>query len=153
MVIAKSRLAVLGLLLAGCGWVLLLFGGQISLAAAALLGRPVPLAIDPGRTDVAQSLILSGFGLAILGTLKSGLATLRLFFEAVLQRSAAARAQPAQPAPQAPVVEAIDPSAVIERGWIRDRPYVRFGDGSVEIETLLGVRRFSSFLDAENFVG
>src|SRR6476646_9117729 len=142
MVMAKSRLTALGLLLAGLGWVLLLFGGQISLAAVSLLGRPVPLAIDPGRTDVAQSLILSGFGLSILGTLKAGLATLRLFFEAVLQRSAAARAQPAQPMPQAPVVEPIDPSAVVERGWIRDRPYVRFADGSVEIETLLGVRRF-----------
>ena len=148
---ASNRLTFLGLLLALCGWVLLLFGGQISVIVNGLLSHPLPLALDPGRTDVAQSLIFSGFGLAILGTLGAGLKTLRLFFEAVLQRSAAARAQPAPPPP--PVVEPIDPHTVIERGWIRDRPYVRFADGSVEIETLLGVRRFATFADAEDFIG
>jgi hypothetical protein len=148
---ASSRLTFLGLLLAVLGWVLLLFGGQISLAVTGLLSRPLPLSIDPGRTDVAQSLIFTGLGLAILGTLRAGLKTLRLFFEAVLQRSAAARAQPAPPPP--PVVEPIDPSTVVERGWIRDRPYARYADGSVEIETLLGVRRFASFTDAEHFIG
>ncbi len=148
---ASSRLTLFGLLLAGLGWVLLLFGGKISLVAAGLMGRVLPLAIDPGRTDVAQSLILTGFGLAILGTLRAGLKTLRLFFEAVLQRSAAARAQPAPPPP--PAVEPVDPTQVVERGWIRNRPYARFADGSVEIETLLGIRRFASFADAEDFVG
>jgi hypothetical protein len=148
---ASSRLTFLGLLLAVLGWVLLLFGGQISLAVTGLMSRPLPLSIDPGRTDVAQSLIFSGLGLAVLGTLRAGLKTLRLFFEAVLQRSAAARAQPAPPPP--PVVEPIDPSTVVERGWIRDRPYARYADGSVEIETLLGVRRFASFADAEHFIG
>jgi hypothetical protein len=147
---ASSKLTSLGLALAALGWVLLLFGGQISHVASGLMGRNFPLALDPGRTDVAQSLIFSGFGFAILGTLRAGLQTLRLFFEAVLQRSAAAKAQPAPPPP---TVEPIDPSLVVERGWIRDRPYARFGDGSVEIETLLGVRRFASFADAEDFVG
>lgn len=147
---ASSRLTSLGLLLAVVGWVLLLFGGQIALLANGFLSRPLPLAVDPGRTDVAESLIFSGFGLAILGTLRSGLKTLRLFFEAVLQRSAAARAQPAQPPP---VVETIDPSTIVERGWIRNRPYARFADGSVEVETLLGVRRFATFADAQDFVG
>jgi hypothetical protein len=146
----SSKLTSLGALLAVLGWALLLFGGQISLVVNGLLSRPLPLAIDPGRTDVAQSLIFSGFGLAILGTLRAGLKTLRLFFEAVLQRAAAARAQPAAPPP---VVEPVDPSAVVERGWIRDRPFARFADGSVEIETLLGVRRFTNFADAEDFVG
>ena len=82
---------------------------------------------------------------------RAGLKTLRLFFEAVLQRSAAARAQPAPPPP--PAVEPVDPTQVVERGWIRNRPYARFADGSVEIETLLGIRRFASFADAEDFVG
>src|SRR5580704_13913948 len=95
----SSRLTPIGLLLAVLGWTLLLFGGQLSLLASNLMGHPVPLAIDPGRTDVAQSLILSGFGLAILGALRAGLETLRQFFEAVLQRSAAARAQPAPMTP------------------------------------------------------
>jgi hypothetical protein len=150
---ASSRLTFFGLFLAAIGWVLLLFGGEIALSLNGLLSRPLPLAIDPGRTDVAESLIFSGFALAILGTLRAGLKTLRLFFEAVLQRSAAARAQPAPPPPPAPVVEAIDPSTIVERGWIRNRPYARFGDGSVEVETLLGVRRFATFADAQDFVG
>jgi hypothetical protein len=144
-----SSLSFIGLVLALIGWALLLFGGQFSLIGSGLMGRPFPLALDPGRTDVAQSLIFSGFALAVVGTLRAGLNTLRLFFEAVLQRSAAAKAQPPPPPP----VEPIDPSRVVERGWIRDRPYARFGDGSIEIETLLGVRRFASFADAEDFVG
>ena len=147
----SSRLTSVGLLLAALGWALLVFGGRLSLIGAGLMGRPFPLALDPGRTDVAQSLIFSGFALAILGLLRAGLNTLRLFFEAVLQRSAAAKAQPAPPPP--PEVEPIDPSLVVERGWIRDRPYARFGDGSVEVETLLGVRRFASFADAQDFIG
>jgi hypothetical protein len=150
---ASSRLTSLGLLLAAVGWVLLFFGGQISLLVNGFLSRPLPLAVDPGRTDVAESLIFSGFGLAILGTLRAGLKTLRLFFEAVLQRSASARAQPAAPPPPPPVVETIDPSTIVERGWIRNRPYARFADGSVEVETLLGVRRFTTFADAQDFVG
>jgi hypothetical protein len=147
---ASSRLTSLGLLLAALGWLLLLFGGQLSQLSTSLMGRPLPLAIDPGRTDVSQSLILSGFGLAILGTLRAGLATLRQFFEAVLQRSAAAKAQSAAAMPS---IDPVDPSTVVERGWIGDRPYARFADGCVEVETLLGVRRFTSFNDAEDFVG
>jgi hypothetical protein len=141
-------LTVIGLLLALVGWGLLLFGGQLSQLATGAIGRPLPLELDPGRTDVAQSLILSGFGLAILGTLRAGVATLRQFFEAVLQRAAAAKAQPAPAMP-----DPVDPNTVVERGWIRDRPYARFADGSVEVETLLGIRRFASVADAEDFVG
>lgn len=147
---ATNRLTSFGLVLAALGWVLLLFGGQLSQFAASSLGRPLPLEVDPGRTDVAQSLILSGIGLAVLGALQAGVSTLRQFFEAVLQRAAASKAQPA---PVQPSSAPVDPNAVVERGWIRDRPYVRFADGCVEVETLLGVRRFSSFTDAEDFVG
>jgi hypothetical protein len=147
---ASNRLTFFGLLLVLLGWTLLLFGGQLSLLASNAMGRPFPVELDPGRTDVAQSLILSGFALAILGALRAGVATLRQFFEAVLQRAAAAKAQPA-PAPPNPAP--LDPEAVVERGWIRDRPFVRYADGSVEVETLLGVRRFTSFADAEGFVG
>ncbi|SED03212.1 hypothetical protein SAMN05519104_2633 [Rhizobiales bacterium GAS188] len=139
-----------GLLLVLLGWILLLFGGQLSLVASSAMGRPLPIEVDPGRIDVAQSLIMSGFGFAILGALRAGVGTLRQFFEAVLQRAAAAKAQPA-PAP--PSSARVDPDAVVERGWIRDRPFVRYADGSVEVETLLGVRRFGSFADAEGFVG
>jgi len=42
---------------------------------------------------------------------------------------------------------------IVERGWIKDRPFVRYADGSVEVETLLGMRRFGTFTDAQDFVG
>lgn len=42
---------------------------------------------------------------------------------------------------------------VRERGWWKDRAYTVFHDGSVEIETLLGLRRFSCMDDAQEFVG
>ena len=145
---ASSRLTPAGLLVALLGWALLLFGGQLSLVAAGALGRPLPLELDPGRMDVAQSLIFSGFCLAILGALRAGLLTLRRFFDAVLQRAAAARADAVTPA-AAPD----DAKVVVERGWIGDRPYVRFADGSVEVETALGVRSFASLGDAQEFIG
>ena len=144
---AKSGLTVFGFLLVLVGWALLLFGGELSLLIASAIGHPVPIELDPGRVDVAQSLIFSGFGFAILGALRAGVATLQQFFEAVLQRVAAAKAQPAPPPPQ------VDPDAIVERGWIKDRPYVRYADGSVEVETLLGMRRFGTFTDAQDFVG
>ena len=34
------------------------------------------------------------------------------------------------------------PKKIVERGRLRDRAYTLFMDGSVEIETLLGLRQF-----------
>ena len=45
------------------------------------------------------------------------------------------------------------PRKVLERGWWKDRAYTIFLDGSVEIETLLGLRRFSCMADAQDFIG
>ena len=99
-------------------------------------------------------LIVSGFLIAILGTLRAGVVTLRQFFEAVLQRAAAAAAQPAPPMPEPePEPAYVEPDAIVERGRVGDRAYVLFGDGSVEVETLLGVRRFASIDEARDFIG
>ena len=151
----SSRLTTFGLLVVFLGWGLLLFGGELSELASHALGHPLPAELDPGRIDVAQSLIFTGFGFAILGALRTGVSTLRQFFEVVLQRVASAKAQPspASAPPQRPQPAAPAPDEIVERGWIKDRPFARYGDGSVEVETLLGVRRFQSLADAQEFVG
>ena len=46
----------------------------------------------------------------------------------------------------------VEPDAIVERGRVGDRAYVLFGDGSVEVETLLGVRRFASIDEARDFI-
>ncbi len=55
--------------------------------------------------------------------------------------------RPGEPVNKKPVTK------VVERGRLKDRPYVLFGDGSIEVETLLGQRRFASFKDAREFIG
>jgi hypothetical protein len=44
-------------------------------------------------------------------------------------------------------------TSIVERGLLKDRPYILFGDGSIEVETLLGMRRFTSLADAYEFIG
>jgi hypothetical protein len=41
---------------------------------------------------------------------------------------------------------------IVERGWVKDKAYVLFADGAVEVETLLGLRRFSSLQEAHDFI-
>jgi hypothetical protein len=63
-----------------------------------------------------------------------------------------------QPVP-APAANAPEPARerpappCVERGEIAARPYRKFADGSVEIDTLLGARRFATMEDACAFVG
>lgn len=141
-----TRLTWVGLLLAAVGWTMLLGGRELGAA----LGLPYEAA---HLAAVAQTLVLSGLGLAILDALYTGFGALHRFFDAVLQRSAAKASQPAQaparppPEPQAP------PNQIIERGRLNGRGYLRYRDGTVEVETLLGVRRFKSVEEAEEFVG
>jgi hypothetical protein len=41
---------------------------------------------------------------------------------------------------------------IVERGWVKDRAYVLFADGAVEVETMLGLRRFASLQEAHDFI-
>lgn len=61
-----------------------------------------------------------------------------------------AAAQAPKPAPAA---GAKPRGKIVERGLLKDRAYVLFGDGSIEIETLLGLRRFPSLREAAEFIG
>jgi len=134
------------------GWAVLLSGPTLAVVIAHVSGG-APL----DMFGIAQSLILSGFGLALLGVLQNGFGTLDHFFKSILERTAKQKEAPTPapaPARQQPVKERAKPlPKVRERGWLKDRAYVLFIDGSVEIDTLLGRRRFSSMQDANEFVG
>ena len=91
--------------------------------------------------------------------------TLQRFFDHIQQRSTqnnnpqpATGASPATcrivpepvPPPEAePEVELLE----IDRGMLRGRAYVLFEDGSMEVVTRLGNRRFSKLHDALDFIG
>jgi hypothetical protein len=145
-----NRLTWTGLIVAAVGWTLLLLGATVSKEVWGIwdyFGTTVP---DLSAVSASNSMILSGFGLAILGALQSGFSSLHLFFEAVLQRSQRAQVQAATSLKQTANFAS---SKIAEEGWMGDRAYVRFANGTVQIETLLGVRNFSSVDEAREFIG
>jgi hypothetical protein len=93
---------------------------------------------------ISQILILSGFGIAILGALHTGFGALNGFFEAVLARTAQSQGKSDLPH--------VRNRQIVERGWVKDRAYVLFTDGAVEVETMLGRRQFPSLQDAKEFI-
>ena len=131
-----GRVTWLGLFVATIGWALLL--------ATMVPGR-LPAALHGDLVEVARCLIGSGFALAVIGALQNGFGALNRFFNAALDRSNA-RAAPA-PSPVAP--PDVDPSVEPSR---QRRPYQILADGSVEVETIVGTRRFDSMAEARDFI-
>lgn len=134
----------LGLLIAGLGLAAPWF------AAVPLedeIGFLLRYAASPAAVQtVAQNMILTGFGIAILGALQTGFGALNRF----LGMSAAGAAGPKANPPGRAVTAGAE---IVERGKIQDRNFARFADGSIEVETLLGLRRFASLDDAQGFIG
>jgi prepilin-type processing-associated H-X9-DG protein len=172
-----DRLTWIGFMIVAAGWALLLTAPALNEAAAHLSGRAPEAAPLVNVPAIAQSAILSGFGVSIIGALQTGFGALDRFFVAVLARSGQARAQTppsaaAYPAAQSPApaanYRAAPPAApparaiarqqpaqlrkILERGWVKDRAYVLFVDGSVEVETMLGRRTFPSLQEAQEFI-
>lgn len=150
-----DRFTWVGLGVAAIGWAVLI--ADLTVAESILTAGNI-VAVVSLRTDivtVAQATIVSGFGLAVIGTLRTGLGTLHGFFDAVLQRSFdVAPASPSGPiepymAPQ-PAPTTVD--RMPATGSIRERNYVVLADGSVEVETLLGTRVFASLDEARDFI-
>lgn len=146
-----ARLTLLGIGLVALGWAVQLVVGALAPALGRMLGGWAPT--QTAVIGVSQSLILSGFGLAILAALHNGFGALNRFFETIAQRSAAAAARASPPPVVTTVPERADPNRINGRGRLGDRSYVQFADGSLEVETLLGSRRFRSFDEARTFVG
>ena len=141
--LAIGRLSAIGLTLAGIGWALLL--GEAAVADILPVGAGHALSsreptFHADLCDIAKCIIASGFALAIVGALQTGFGALNRFFEAVLMRSAQRQGPPVamREEPTAP------PPA--------ERPYRKMPDGSVEVDTILGTRRFSSVAEARAFI-
>jgi hypothetical protein len=139
-----DRLTWAGLMVVALGWALLFSSTQLADFAASVSARPTG-GVSLNVAGIAQCGILSGFGIAILGTLQTGFGALNRFFQAVLVRTA-------QPSTKAEAPQLAHQRKIIERGWVKDRAYVLFNDGSVEVETMLGRRRFPSLQEAQEFI-
>jgi hypothetical protein len=177
-----GKLTWIGLMIVTLGWTLLLSGLSLGDIVTRVSGHTSPAAMSISMAVVAQCTILTGFGLALLGLLQTGFSALNRFFDAVLERTAKqqdadqsparTQAAPARPAPPSrpaasssrgvastpshkptPSVKPQTRGKIVERGLLKDRAYVLFGDGSIEVETLLGLRRFQSLREAAEFIG
>jgi hypothetical protein len=136
-----GRLSWIGLTIAGIGWIILLGEATVVDILPIKATRPVSPTFHADLCDIAKCLIASGFGLAVVGALQTGFGALNRFFEAVLMRSSQRAAPPAptvvREAPPVPPAE---------------RTYRRLPDGSVEVETILGTRRFKTMAEARDFI-
>ena len=122
------------------GWVLLIVDLVASDAVLRAGNLVATLALRNDVVTVAQTVILSGFGLAIVGTLRAGFGAFTRFFDAVLQRSSAPRPkgsttlepepvaaepayEPEPAAPRAPEVITVTPTVMTpERPTAPPRP-------------------------------
>jgi hypothetical protein len=161
-----GKLTWVGLMIVASGWTLLLSGLSLADIVSRVSGHVSPAATSVNMAVVAQCTILTGFGLAILGLLQTGFSALNRFFDSVLERTAKkqsfdhslARADAGPRVTSAAHTPKPAPAAkprgkIVERGLLKDRAYVLFGDGSIEVETLLGRRSFSSLREANEFIG
>jgi len=139
-----DRLTWVGFMIVALGWALLFSAPQLD----ELLLRFTGHAMSAGYLNIsaiAFCTVLSGFGIAILGALQTGFGALNKFFESVLERTAKQGTRSLAKRPE-------KSRKIVERGWLKDRAYVLFMDGSVEIETMLGRRLFPSLQEAQEFI-
>ncbi len=139
-----GRLTWIGLTLAGIGWAALIGEATVADILTVKAARPLPATFHADLIDIAKCIIASGFGLAVIGALQSGFGTLNRFFNAVLARSA----QRFTPQPQSESI-VVDATAAPARDR---RPYRTLADGSIEVETIVGTRRFATMREAREFI-
>jgi hypothetical protein len=137
-----DRFTWIGFMIVALGWTLLLSAPQLAELVSSLTGRSTWSLNMP---NIAQCTILSGFAIAILGALQTGFTVLNKWFDSVLERTT-------NPQPSVVAKRPAQQKRIVERGWVKDRAYVLFMDGSVEVETMLGRRSFQSLRDAQEFI-
>ena len=140
-----GRLTWIGLMLSAIGWAMLLGEAALVDILAAKIPRAVPPTFHADLLDIAKCIIVSGLGLAIVGALQTGFGALNRFFEAVLMRSNSRTAGSQHTTPMASPSGGPIPSA-------GKRPYRLLPDGSVEVEMILGTRRFETMAEAREFI-
>jgi prepilin-type processing-associated H-X9-DG protein len=160
-----GTLTWIGFMIVALGWALLFSAAPVIEILATLTGRSTGSLSH--LANIAECAIVTGLGLAIVGALQTGFGALHDFFNTVLERTA--RTVPKRDGEEARVnIQANELSnavplkrepqvgrqlKIVERGRLKNRAYVLFGDGSVEVETLLGLRRFASLGEAYEFIG
>lgn len=140
----SDRLTWVGFVIVALGWALLISAPQLVELISSLTGNPIS-ATFPNMSTIALCTVLTGFGVAIIGALQTGFGALTRFFDSVLERTAKT-GEPARG------IRPEQKRKIVERGWLKDRAYILFLDGSVEIETMLGRRLFPSLQDAQEFI-
>jgi hypothetical protein len=137
-----GRVGWIGVILVVLGWALLLLGSPLlrlidGIKLDWLVGSTT---IDP--EVIGHDMILTGIGLAIIGTLQTGFSALTRFFDAVLKNIA-----------DSPISAAPPPlKSEPKRTRITEFGVIVLDDGSIEVETILGTRRFASFAEAREFM-
>ena len=154
-----DRFTAFGLAVALLGWLLLVADVALSpmLVQAGSLAAVAALRSDV--FSIAETTIVSGFALAIIGVLRAGFGALHRFFDTVLERASAPRTSPAAAHPpqsyDVPPVELTPEPAPMDRpapAPARAHNYVILANGAVEVETLLGTRVFASLDEARDFI-
>lgn len=100
-----GRMTWAGFGIALIGWILLIIDLVASDALIKAGSLVSTLSLRSDIVTLAQTVILSGFGLAIVGTLRAGFGAFTRFFDAVLQRSTSPRPKSStvlEPEPVAP---------------------------------------------------
>lgn len=143
-----GRLTWIGLGMAAIGWALILGETAVTAILFARSGR-VPPTFHADLLEIGKCVLISGFGLAIVGALQTGFGTLNRFFGAVLSRSG--RRDPG-PTPTASAIEPVVDHPRAPPSAVEKRPYRLFPDGSVEVDTILGTRLFKTMAEARDFI-
>lgn len=144
--IETGRLTWLGLSLSAIGWMLLLAEiARVDVVPGRFL-KSIGPEFHSDIIEVAKAIIASGFALALIGSLQIGFGALNRFFEAVLMRSAQ-RNTVSEPAMAA---EPVDPP--MSASTSKTLPYRILPDGSVEVDTIVGTRKFASLEEAKDFI-
>jgi hypothetical protein len=157
-----------GFVIVALGWALLVADLTVSDTILKAGNLVAVLSLRSDIATVAQAAIISGFGFAIVGTLRSGFGAFSRFFEAVLQRSGSGprptpsapqpmSVEPREPAP--PAATPVEPSPLgrprpppMPPSPYKERNYVILADGSVEVETMFGTRVFATMDEARDFI-
>ena len=135
-----GRLGWIGLICAAIGWALLLAEAALADIVSVKGTRPIAQMFHDDIFSVAKCLIGSGFGLAIVGGLQNGFGALNRFF-----RDRPHTIEPAHDAGASCSGRDGNPT-------MKSDPYRTLPDGSVEVETILGTRRFATMSQAREFI-
>jgi hypothetical protein len=120
-----DRLSWTGFGIVLIGWAVLIADLVVSDATLRAGNLVTVLSLRSDIVTLAQTAILSGFGLAVVGSLRSGFGAFTRFFDAVLQRSVTPRSKeptPLEPEPIGPEPLAPEPDPVFEADPAPSRP-------------------------------